>query len=112
MSKARKVSKAELKDNNETYAGCVFLEPRLWLDSAILGKDASTGGIIYDKRTVVECFVAKDGLSYEQAEEMVDFNTERSLAYMPSPQPILKDIEEEYLDEPTGWGDIWTEDDE
>jgi hypothetical protein len=108
MLKARKVSKAELKDNDELYKGCPMLEPRQWLDSAIVGKDAATGGVIYDYDTVVQCFCVKDGLSLEQAEEMVDFNTERSLPYMPDPKPILQ-RESEGNDT---WGDIWTDDDE
>ena len=85
-----------------------MLEPRQWLDSAIVGKDAATGGVIYDYDTVVECFCLKDGLSLEQAEEMVDFNTERSLSFMPDPKPILQ-RQSESLDT---WGDIWTDDDE
>ncbi len=89
MLQARKVSKAELKENDETYKGCIFLEPRQWLDSCILGKDLSTGGVIYNRATVIECFMAKDSLSFSQASEMVDYNTERSLAYMPSPKPVL-----------------------
>jgi len=91
MLRARKVSKADLKENDETYKGGIFLEPREWLDSAIMGKDLSTGGIVYDRTTVIECFMAKDSLSFFQASEMVDYNTERSLPYMPSPKPILLD---------------------
>jgi hypothetical protein len=108
MLTPRKLSKAELKDNDQLYKGCTMLEPRLWLDSAIVGKDAATGGVIYDYDTVVQCFSIKDGLSLDQAEEMVDFNTERSLAYMPDPKPILQ-RQSESLDT---WGDIWTDDDE
>lgn len=99
----KRVSKADLKENSSKYEGCVFLEPREWLDQAITGKCAVTGGLIYDYDTVVEIFVSKDGLSYEDAMEMVDFNTERSLPYLPDPKPILDrneiDIEEEDEDE-------------
>lgn len=108
MLRARQLSKAELKDNNETYKGCVFLEPRQWLDSAIMGKDLSTGGVVYDRTTVIECFMVKDSLSYSQASEMVDYNTERSLAYMPSPKPVLlnNDIEgAQFADEADTDGD-------
>lgn len=99
----RRVSKADLKENSDKYEGCVFLEPREWLDQAIQGKCAATGGLIYDYDTVVEVFVAKDNLSYEDAMEMVDYNTERALPYLPDPKPILQrneiDIEEEEDDE-------------
>lgn len=86
----RKVSKADLKENEDKYEGCVFLEPREWLDHAIIGKCASTNGLIYDYDTVVEIFVQKDNLSYEEAIEMVDYNTERALPYLPDPKPILQ----------------------
>lgn len=111
MLKPRKVSKAELKENDDTYKGCPLLEPRQWLDSALAGKDATTGGALYDYETVVECFCLKDGLSYEQASEMVDYNTERAIPYMPSPKPILvreSDAETEgFTDTP-----FWDDDDE
>jgi hypothetical protein len=86
----RRVSKADLKENDGKYDGCIFLEPREWLDNAIVGKCASTGGIIYDYDTVVEAFMVKDGLSYDQSVMMVDYNTERALPYMPDPKPILQ----------------------
>ena len=106
MLKPRKVSKAELKENDDTYKGCALLEPRLWLDSALIGKDGTTGGALYDYDTVVECFCLKDGLSYEQASDMVDYNTERAIPYMPKPIPIL--VRE--MDVLESEGDIWTED--
>ena len=106
MLKPRKVSKAELKENDDTYKGCALLEPRLWLDSALIGKDGTTGGALYDYDTVVECFCLKDGLSYEQASEMVDYNTERAIPYMPKPIPIL--VRE--MDALETEGDIWTDD--
>ena len=86
----RKVSKADIKENSERYKGCTFLEPREWLDGAILGKCVKTGGIIYDYDMVVEVFMDKDGLSSEQAEMMVDFHLEKSISGMPDPKPILE----------------------
>lgn len=95
----RPVSKADLKENSERYKGCVFLEPREWLDHAILGKCASTGGIIYDYDDLVEVFMEKDNIEYHQACMAVDFNTLRAIPYMPDPKPIVDrqkiDLEED-----------------
>lgn len=89
MKKLRKLSKAELKDNDKEFAGAVFLEPREWLDNAIRGKDSVTGGLIYDFDTIVEIFVQKDNLNWVDATDMVEFNLEKTVPYMKSPQPIL-----------------------
>ena len=99
----KKVSKADLKENAERYKGCTFLEPREWLDGAILGKCVMTGGIIYDYELVIGVFMEKDGLTYDQAESMVVFNMEKSIKSMPDPKPILQDdklTDEDYLTEP------------
>jgi len=103
----RRVSKADLKENSERYKGCTFLEPREWLDNAIIGKCASTSGIIYDYDTLIEAFMTKDGLTFDQACQVVDFNTERGIPYMPDPKPVVhkeelgiddEDYDEEDLD--------------
>lgn len=99
----RKSSKADLKENSERYKGCTFLEPREWLDGAILGKCVMTGGIIYDYELVIEAIMQKDGLTYDQAEAMVVFNMEKSIDKMPDPKPILQEdklTDEDYMPEP------------
>ena len=99
----RKVSKADIKENSERYKGCTFLEPREWLDGAIVGKCVKTGGIIYDYELVIKVFIEKDGLTYDQAEAMVVFNMEKSISKMPDPKPILQNDEvtdEDIMPEP------------
>lgn len=107
----KKVSKADIKENDELYKGCTFLEPREWLDNAISGKCLHTGGIIYDYDTLIEAFMTKDGLTYDQASQVVDFNTERGIPYMPVPRPVIEreKLETEWEEEPTEWDE---EDDE
>lgn len=99
----RRVSKADLKENDELYKGCIFLTPREWMDNAIVGKCINTGGIIYDYDTLIEAYMTKDGITYDQASQVVDFNTERAIPYMPTPRPVIEkeqiDIEEEDYDE-------------
>lgn len=86
----RKSSKADLKENSELYKGCIFLTPREWMDNAIIGKCINTGGIIYDYDTLIEAYMTMDGLSYHQAAQVVDFNTERAIPYMPEPKPVIE----------------------
>jgi hypothetical protein len=99
----RRVSKADIKENSELYKGCVFLEPREWLDNAISGKCINTGGIIYDYDTLLEAYMVKDGITYDQASQVVDFNTDRAIPYMPEPRPVVQkeeiDIDSEDFDE-------------
>lgn len=71
------------------FKGCQFLEPREWLDNAIIGKCAVTQGIIYDYDDLVEAFMERDGIDFHQAAMAVDFNTERDIAHMPNPKPII-----------------------
>jgi hypothetical protein len=85
-----------MKENDDLYHGCVMLEPREWLDNAIKGKCAVTGGVIYDKEEVIQIFMHKDNLEYFDARDMVEYNTERSLPYMPDPKPILMDSTPDY----------------
>ncbi len=107
----RRVSKADLKENSERYAGSPFLEPREWLDNAILGKCVSTGGIIYDYDDIVEAYMVKDGIDYHMASMAVDFTLKKMIDSMPEPKPIIdkNPIEPEQMDTE---GDIWTDDDE
>lgn len=86
-----------MKENDQLYHGCVMLEPREWLDNAIVSKCAMTGGVIYDKGVIIEIFMQKDNLDSYDARDMVDYNTERAIPYMPDPKPILR---EEYDDLP------------
>ncbi len=103
----RRVSKADIKENDELYKGCIFLEPREWLDNAITGKCINTGGIIYDYETLVEAYMARDNLTYDQASQVVDFNIDRAIPYMPTPRPI---VEREELE--TEWDEEANEDDD
>lgn len=90
MLKPRRLSKAELKDNDKNYPVGIFLEPREWLDQAILGLDALTGGVLYDYDTIVECFITKDGLSRSQACQIVDYNIDKGMNRLPEPKPVIQ----------------------
>ena len=56
----------------------LFLEPREFLDQAIIGMSRQHGSpaiLLYDPEKVVEGFMAANDWSYETALEWADFNT-------------------------------------
>ena len=85
----KRVSKADLKENSEMFKGCTFLEPREWLDNAIVGKCAATGGIIYDYDDIVEAYMERDGIDFHQACMAVDYNTARAIPHLADPKPVI-----------------------
>jgi len=80
------IENLELDDNT-----CI-LEPD-YLDRAVLGiTDAKK--LIYDYNILVDCYAA-EGMSYEEAEEWVCYNTLRGIPYMGKYSPIVvREIEE------------------
>jgi hypothetical protein len=108
--KIKKLSKAELKDNENKFPNVTFLEPREWLDNAIVGVDASTGGLIYNLTSIVDIFVHKDNLGWVDATDMVELNFEKTIPKMKKPHPIVmrlddenKDIDDFDLDDNDNW---------
>ena len=58
-------------------------------DSAIIGYDENSQRIIYDYEKMVEHLMDKDGMTYEEAVEFIDYNTVRACPYMGSNAPII-----------------------
>ena len=58
-------------------------------DSAIIGYDENSQRIIYDYEKMVEHLMDKDGMTYEEAVEFIDYNTVPSCQYMGSNSPII-----------------------
>ena len=62
-------------------------------DSAIVGYDENSQRIIYDYEKMVKHLMDKDGMTYEDAVEFIDYNTIQACPYMGSNAPIiLRDI--------------------
>ena len=62
-------------------------------DSAIVGYDENRQRIIYDYEKMVEHLMDKDGMTYEDAVEFIDYSTIPACPYMGSNAPIiLRDI--------------------
>lgn len=99
MLKARKLTKEELDANDIKYKGCTMLEPREWLDWAIEKKDAKTGGVVYFYDRLVLAYMEAEQWDEDSAISWIDYNTIRSLPYMPDPKPII--YFENYEDEET-----------
>lgn len=58
-------------------------------DSAIIGYDENSQRIIYDYEKMVEHLMDKDGMTYEEAVEFIDYNTVPACPYMGSNPPII-----------------------
>lgn len=72
-------SKTELI-NELGYEDLVLLEPRQYLDDAIVGL-SHDNKVIYDYNKLIECFKKGEGWTDEEAIEWVDYNTLRALPY-------------------------------
>lgn len=98
-----KVSKAILKDNSEEYKGCYFLEPREWLDNAIVGKCTITGGIIYDYNTLLECYMERDGISKPEAYQVVEWQISFTKKEPVDKKPVIQETEEDDCSSEEDW---------
>lgn len=58
-------------------------------DSAIIGYDENSRRIVYDYEKMIEHLIDKEGMTYEEAVEFIDYNTIPSCAYMGSNAPII-----------------------
>ena len=65
----------------------VLLDPD-YCDKAIISI-TSDGSLIYDKAKLISIFAKEEECSEEESAEHIAYNTERALAYMPDPKPIL-----------------------
>lgn len=58
-------------------------------DEAIIGFDISGYRVIYDYNKMVDYLVRKEGISEEEAEDFISYNTIRSCPYMGDKAPII-----------------------
>jgi hypothetical protein len=56
--------------------------------NAITGIDLHHKKIVYDYDKMVECLMEEDNMTMEEAIEFIDYNTLRTVPYMPNP-PII-----------------------
>ena len=51
------------------------------LDSAIIGMDEASGRVIYSVKKIIDVFMHRDGMLYDEAVEFFEFNTRRANQY-------------------------------
>lgn len=62
-------------------------------DDALIGV-STDGQAVYIFEKMVECLMAEDGMSYEEAAEFIEYNTIRSLPYVEFSPIVVYAIEE------------------
>lgn len=77
----------ELQSINEDL---IFLgdTPEQYVD-AIVGVTYDSNHVIYDVDKFINLMVVQDGMTYEEAEDWVSYNTARAIPYMGECAPIL-----------------------
>jgi hypothetical protein len=58
-------------------------------DEAIIGFDINSCRVIYDYNKMVDYLVRKEGISEEDAEDFISYNTIRACPYMGDKAPII-----------------------
>jgi hypothetical protein len=78
---------AELQSINEDL---VFIgdTPEQYVD-AIVGVTYDSNHVIYDVDKFINLMMVQDGMTYEEAEDWVSYNTARAIPYMGECAPIL-----------------------
>lgn len=77
---------AETLDEMGYGDAIVFEDPAY--DSALIGV-TSDGRAVYDYNKMVEYLVGLDGITEEEAEEFINYNTIRALDYMGEGAPVV-----------------------
>ncbi len=79
----------ELKEylTDRGYEDTVVLKSPDYVD-AVVGV-TTDGQVVYEWSKMVEHLVSKDGMSPEEAEEFISYNTVRALPYMGDKHPVI-----------------------
>lgn len=83
---------AREKIENAGYEDIVIFDNPSF-DDALIGVSTDDQAV-YDFEKMVECLMAEDGMSYEEAAEFIDYNTIRSLPYVEGAPIVVYAIEE------------------
>ena len=59
--------------------------------SAIIGLAKDNSHVAYSREKLIDCFMKANGWSWEEVEEWIEYNVERSLPYYGSTAPIILD---------------------
>lgn len=59
---------------------------------AIIGLAKDYSHVAYSREKLIECFMQADNISYEEAEEWIDYNVKRSLPYYGESSPVILEV--------------------
>ena len=76
----------ELKAYLEIAQASIFVNPDF--DNAIIGI-TTDDRVVYDYDLMIESLAKKDNMSLDEAQEFIDYNTVRTLPYMPNAPVIM-----------------------
>lgn len=76
----------ELLLDNNLEGSSYFTNPNF--ASAIVGS-TEDGNIVYSYDEMITSMATDDRISVEEAQEWIDYNTLRTIPYMPNPKPII-----------------------
>lgn len=76
----------ELKAYLEIAQASIFVNPDF--DDAIVGI-TTDDRVVYDYDLMIESLAKKDSMSLDEAQEFIDYNTVRTLPYMPNAPVIM-----------------------
>ncbi len=60
---------------------------------AIIGLAKDNSHVAYSREKLVSCFMEVNSWSWEEAEEWIEYNVERSLPYYGSGAPVILDVD-------------------
>ena len=76
--------------NEELDDDTVVLEPRDFLNAAIIGKINGTCKAVYDYNLLIDAFIhANEGWDAEDAEDWISYNTIRAIPFMGTSAPVV-----------------------
>ena len=85
--------------NKREYLVSIGLEDAVCIDGpsfddAIIGT-SSDDRVVYSYSKMIDCLMANDDMTYEEAVEFIDYNTIRSLPYIENAPIVMYDLIED-----------------
>ena len=79
----------ELKSRlcEDSYEGAIVLENPDYAEAAV--GVSNNGCVVYDFELMVEHLISKDGMTFEEAVEFIEYNTLRAIPYFGEKAPIV-----------------------
>lgn len=92
MKTTAEVRRAISESYSEELGESVSLFENPAFTGAIIGVDPEAKKVVYDYNKMVECLMNEDGMTEEEAVEYIDYNTIRTLPYIPNAPIVVSPI--------------------